>query len=162
MNKLRDWFTDGRRVAIQGFLATLGVLAVQVGLATEAQAGIVLVMTGALLQLAQGLLALVFLRRSDAFVWFNTVGRGLVYAFAAAAAPVAVTFGIITDDTSATILTGVSSALTAFSALLAVLNVQPTPAPSGSANSVNIQMTGASSSPLQSAGLLDPTRRDLR
>lgn len=125
MTKFRDWFTDDRRVAIQAFLATLGVLAVQVGLATEHQAGIVLVFTGALLQLLQGLLALAFLRRSEVYTWFNTVGRGLFYAAAAAAAPVAVAVGLIDGTMSATILTGVSTALTAFSALLAVLNARP-------------------------------------
>ena len=124
MKALRDWLTDNRRAAIQGFLATLGILAVQVGLATEHQTGLVLVMTGALLQLLQGLFALAFLRRSEAYAWFNTVGRGLVYGLAAAAAPVAVAVGVVDGDTSATILTAISSGLTAFSALLAVLNTQ--------------------------------------
>lgn len=125
MNTIRDWFTDTRRIAIQGFLATLGVLAVQVGLATEEQTGLVLVMAGALLQLLQGLIALAFLRPSEAHVWFNTTGRGLVYALAAAAAPVAVAIGLINGTESAGILTGISTALTAFSALLAVLNARP-------------------------------------
>lgn len=124
MTKLRDWLTDARRTAIQAFLATLGVLAVQLGYATEEQTGLVLVMTGALLQLLQGLLALAFLRPSEVAVWFPTVGRGLIYGFAAAAAPVAVAVGLIDGHTSATILTAVSSALTAFSALLAVLNAR--------------------------------------
>lgn len=125
MTTIRDWLTDNRRVAIQGFLATLGVLTVQVGYATEEQTGLILVMTGALLQLLQGLVALAFLSRSDAYVWFNTVGRGLIYGLAAAAAPVAVAVGLIDGSTSGTILTAVSSALTAFSALLAVLNATP-------------------------------------
>lgn len=124
MTKLRDWLTDSRRTAIQAFLATLGILAVQAGLATEHQTGLILVMTGALLQLLQGLLALAFLRPSEAAVWFDTVGRGLIYAFAAAAAPVAVAVGLLPGVTSAGILPAVSSALTAFSALLAVLNAR--------------------------------------
>lgn len=124
MKKLRDWLTDNRRTAIQAFLATLGVLAVQLGYATEHQTGLILVLTGALLQLLQGLFALAFLRRSEAFTWFNTAGRALVYGVAAAAAPVAVAVGLIDGATSATILTAVSSGLTAFSALLAVLNTQ--------------------------------------
>lgn len=127
MKTIRDWLTDNRRIAIQGFLATLGVLAVQLGYATEDQTGLVLVMAGAALQLAQGLLALAFLRPSQAGVWLNTIGRGLIYAFAAAAAPVAVMVGLIDDSTSTMILTAVSTGLTALSALLAVLNATPQP-----------------------------------
>lgn len=127
IQKLRDWLTDDRRVAVQGFLATIGVLAVQLGYATEHQTGLALVFAGATLQLVQALLALAFLRPSDAAVWLDTVGRGVIYAFAAAFAPLAVAVGIVTDAQSATILTAVSTGLTALSALVAVLNARATP-----------------------------------
>jgi hypothetical protein len=122
MKKIREWFTDDRRVALQAFLAVLGVLAVQLGFATEELTGLVLVFTGALLQLLQALLALAFLRPSEAAVWLDTIGRGVVYAFAAAAAPVAVAVGLITDAQAGAILAAVSTALTALAAFLAVVN----------------------------------------
>lgn len=127
VQKVRDWFTDNRRMAIQGFLATFGVLAVQLGYATEDQTGIVLIAAGATMQLIQGLLALAFLRASDAAVWFETIGRGLIYGFAAALAPVAVAVGVVADSQVALILSAVSTGLTALSALVAVLNVQAAP-----------------------------------
>ncbi|MFJ4173979.1 hypothetical protein [Microbacterium sp. NPDC089696] len=122
MKKIRDWLTDDRRVSLQAFFAVLGVLAVQLGFATEDTTGLVLVFTGALLQLLQALLALAFLRPSEAAVWLDTIGRGVIYAFAAAAAPVAVAVGLLTDEQAGSILAAVSTALTALAAFLAVVN----------------------------------------
>jgi hypothetical protein len=122
IKKISTWLSDDRRVALQAFLATLGVLAVQLGYISEEQNGLVLVLAGAALQLVQATLALAYLRPSEAWVWLGTVGRGLIYAAAAAAAPVAVAFGIATDAQTATTLTAVSTGLTALSAFIAVLN----------------------------------------
>jgi hypothetical protein len=118
------WFTDDRRQAIQAALGTLLPLLAFLGFIDDNQAGAITAVVAALLQLAQGIVALTLLRGSERARWLGTVMRGLVYALAAAAGPLGVAFRWWGDETAGTILTVVGMALTVFAAFLQAVNVQ--------------------------------------
>lgn len=81
-------------------------------------------LVGSVLVLTQGLLGLTLLRASNAAVWFDTVGRGLIYSAAAAAGVFGVAFSSWTTE-AVTYWGGlISLALTVVSSFLAVVNVQ--------------------------------------
>ncbi|MGW9345578.1 hypothetical protein ACWGR3_28915 [Streptomyces albidoflavus] len=124
MNTIAKWFTDAKRQAIQAAIAAVMPLLVLSGALLDAQVEVVLVAAGAVLQLAQGFVGLSLLRRSDAARWFGTVGRGLIYALAAAVGPLGVAFRWWGDDTAAAILTVTGLALTALAAVVQIVNVQ--------------------------------------
>lgn len=124
MKNLATWFTDGRRQAIQAAIAALMPLLVIGGWVVEGQVDVLLVTAGAVLQLTQGIVGLALLRPSDAARWFPTVGRGLIYALAAAVGPLGVAFRWWGDDTAAIILTTTGLALTALAAVVQIVNVQ--------------------------------------
>lgn len=127
MKALARWFTDARRQAVQGALASLVPLIVLLGWISDDQAALLLTALGALLQLAQGLVGLALLRASEAAVWLGTTFRGLVYALAAAVGPLGAAFLLWDDAVAATILTVTGIALTTFSAVLQIVNVQTVP-----------------------------------
>ena len=124
IRRLVSWLTDQRRQAIHGALASLAALVMFAGVITENQAGAILTLSAAVLQVAQGVLGLALLRRSERFRWFDTVGRGLVYSAAAAGAAVGEAFRFWDDGTTAVIVTVASLALTALSSVIAIFNVQ--------------------------------------
>lgn len=124
MKNLAHWFTDGRRQAIQAAIASLAPLVVLFGYLTQDQATAALAVSGALLQLVQGLVGLALLRPSDAARWFNTAGRAAVYALAAAVGPAGVALRFWGADTAGAILTVTGLALTALAAIVQIVNVQ--------------------------------------
>lgn len=124
MKNLARWFTDGRRQAIQAAIVSLAPLVVLSGYLTQDQATAGLAVSGAVLQLVQGLVALSLLRPSDAARWFSTVGRGLIYALAAAVGPAGVALRFWGVDTAGAILTVTGLALTALAAVVQIVNVQ--------------------------------------
>lgn len=124
MKNLATWFTDGRRQAIQAAIASLMPLLVLGGWVAEGQVDVLLVTVAAVLQLTQGIVGLALLRPSDAARWFGTVGRGLIYALAAAVGPLGVAFRLWGDDTAALILTITGLTLTALAAIVQIVNVQ--------------------------------------
>lgn len=124
MKKLARWFTDQRRQALHAALGTLAAFAVAAGWVTDNQSAALIGLTGALLVVVQGVISLSLLRPSDAARWFGTVGRGLVFALAAAAGAALVAFGIAGDEQVAQWLSLASIGLTALSSFLAVVNVQ--------------------------------------
>lgn len=124
MKKFASWFTDARRQAIQAAIAAIMPLLVVGGWVLEGQVDVVLVTAGAVLQLTQGIAGLALLRPSDAARWFGTIGRGLIYAFAAAVGPLGVAFRWWGDDTAALVLTTTGLALTALAAVVQIVNVQ--------------------------------------
>lgn len=136
MKTLALWFTDGRRQAIQAAVASLAPLVVLFGYLTQDQATAALAVSGAVLQLVQGLVALSLLRPSDAARWFNTGGRGLIYALAAAVGPLGVALRFWGDDIAGAILTVTGLALTALAAVVQIVNVQTIDAGSADDGSV--------------------------
>lgn len=115
---LAAWFTPDRRAAIQAFLGTLAPLAILLGFGTESVWEQGLILTGAALQFAAGIISLVNVRDA-ATAW--AIVRGAIYALAATASPALVLLGLYDEATNATILTAVSLGLSALSSLLAIL-----------------------------------------
>ena len=131
LNRVRVWLTDARRQAVHAALGTLATLGVTVGVITDAQSTALLGLTGSVLALAQGALGLLLLHGGEGARWFNTTGRGLVYAAAAAAGAVGIAFGIVGDDTVTHWLSIASVGLTVVSSFLGVVNVQTAPVDEG-------------------------------
>lgn len=127
IDAVRVWLTDERRQALHAFLGTLATLGVTVGLLNDSQATELLGVAGAALALLQGLLGLVLLRAAEAARWLPTVGRGLIYALAAAGGAAGVAFGLWGEGEVATVLSAIAAALTVLSSLLSVVNVQTAP-----------------------------------
>lgn len=126
-NHAREWLTDARRQAVHAALGTIATLAVTVGWLNDGQSTALIGLAGSALALAQGVLGLSLLTRSDAARWFGTVGRGLVYGFAAAGGAAGVALGIWGGPDVETFLPAVAAGLTVLSALVAVVNVQTAP-----------------------------------
>ncbi|MFJ6532495.1 hypothetical protein [Microbacterium sp. NPDC091662] len=127
LNRIRVWLNDARRQAVHAALGTLATLGVTVGLITDEQSTALLGLTGSVLVLAQGALGLLLLHGGEGYRWFDTVGRGLIYAAAAAAGAVGVVFGIVGDETVTHWLGILSVGLTVVSSFLGVVNVQTVP-----------------------------------
>jgi len=117
MKKIAEWFTPERRQQIQVFFGTLAPLFILGGFGTEGQWEQALIITGAVLQFLSSLLSLINVRGGD--IW--AVLRGAIYGLATTVAPALVLLGWLNEDLSATILTGISLALTALSGLVAIL-----------------------------------------
>lgn len=119
MKKFYDLFTPERRQMIQLFFASLAPLAILGGFATEAQTQQILIGIGAALQFLASILSLVNVRKGD---WSTgwTIVRGAIYGLVAVISPILVFFGLYDESTNASILTGVSLALSTLSSLLAV------------------------------------------
>lgn len=124
MRKLAAWFTDTRRQALHAALGTLAAFAVAAGWLNDDQSQALIGLTGSFLVLAQGVVSLSLLRASDAARWFGTVGRGVVFGFAASAGAAGVVFGILDNATVEHWLAMASIGLTSLSSFLAVVNVQ--------------------------------------
>ena len=124
LRRAAAWFTDGRRQAIQvAFVAVLSLL-VSLDFANSEQANALAALSVGVLQLAQGLIGLALLKSSDAYAWFDTAGRRIIYAVAAALGPVGIAFGLWGDHAAAQIVTVVSLAVSVLSAFVQVVNVQ--------------------------------------
>lgn len=117
MKTIAAWFTPERRQAIQLFFGALAPLAILFGFGTEGVWEQSLIITGAVMQFASGVLSLVNVR-DVATAW--AVIRGAVYALAATASPALVLLGLYDEATNATILLAVSLGLGALSNLLAI------------------------------------------
>ena len=118
------WFTDERRQAIQAALGTLLPLIAFFGFIDDNQAAAIAAAIAAFLQLAQGIVGLTLLRKSERARWLGTTARGLVYGFAGAVGPLGVAFRWWGDETAGTILTVTGMVLTVFAAFLQAVNVQ--------------------------------------
>lgn len=135
MNTLTTWLTDGRRQAIQAAIVAVLPLLVYGGVFSDGQVEPVVAVAAAVLQVVQGLIGLSLLRASDRYRWFNTIGRGLLYALAASVGPLGVAFRWWGDDTAAAILTVAGLALSALAAVVQIVNVQTVhPIDAGSAD----------------------------
>lgn len=119
--KLKEWFTDERRQAIQMFGVVIATLLVTTGTITHEQTQHVFTIVALAIQLFAGIVSLVNLTVHDAASWFLTVGRGAIYAAAPIAAAAGVGLGLIREDAVPNILTWVSLALTAVAAVVAIL-----------------------------------------
>lgn len=124
LSKLRSWLTDARRKALHAAVGSLAALLVAAGYVNDSQQVAIVGLVGSVLVLAQGVLGLTLLRPSDAAVWFDTAGRGLVYGAAAAAGAFGVAFAWWTPETVAYWGGLISLGLTVVSSFLAVVNVQ--------------------------------------
>lgn len=124
LSKLRSWLTDARRKALHAAVGSLAALLLAAGYVNEEQQVAIVGLVGSLLVLAQGLLGLSLLRASNAAVWFDTAGRGLIYGAAAAAGVFGVAFSWWTPDTVAYWGGLFTLGLTVVSSFLAVVNVQ--------------------------------------
>ena len=115
---MTTWLDAERRQRIQVFAGTLVPLLIIAGLTTETAAEQWLIILGAVLQFGAAALSLVNLKGNWQEAW--TVARGALYALAATVAPALTVLGLINEQMSATILTGLSLALTALTSLLAI------------------------------------------
>jgi len=116
------WFTPERRQQVQVFLGSLAPLLILLGFATEAQTEQVLIIVGAVLQFGAAILSLVNVRAGD-FAAGWAVLRGAIYALAATVSPALVLLGLYDEALNASLLTGLSLALSSLSSLLAIFTV---------------------------------------
>lgn len=119
--KLKEWFTDERRQAIQMFGVVLATLLVTIGAITHEQTQYVYTLVAMAIQVFAGIVSLVNLTARDAASWFLTVGRGAIYAAAPVVAAAGVGLGLIREDAVPNILTWVSLGLTAVAAFVAIV-----------------------------------------
>ncbi len=122
--KLRSWLTDARRKALHAAVGSLAALLVAAGYVNDTQQVAIVGLVGSVLVLAQGALGLTLLRASQAAVWFDTIGRGLIYGFATAAGVFGVAFSWWTTETVTYWGGLISLGLTVVSSFLAVVNLQ--------------------------------------
>jgi hypothetical protein len=121
LEKIRNWITPANREKLYTAIAALAPILVAAGLIVPGQVEPIMVLVGAGLQAFAGLLALLNLKPTEAARWFGTVGRGVIYGGATAAAGAVVALGLITQDWATGALTYVSLGLTALQAILAVV-----------------------------------------
>lgn len=119
MKTIAAWFTPERRQAIQVFAGGLAPLAILVGFGTEGVWEQVLIILGAVLQFVSSLLSLVNVRKGDWGAGWAIV-RGAIYALAMVVSPALVLLGFYDAATNASILAGLSLALSALSNLVAI------------------------------------------
>lgn len=111
------WFTPDRRQYIQILFGSGAAIAVAFGFGSQGAWEQILIITAAALQFFSSLLSLVNVRDVQK-VW--AVVRAAVYTLGMAVAPALVILGWIDQETSTTILLGVSLGLTFLSNALAV------------------------------------------
>lgn len=121
MEAIRNWFTPATRDKIYAAIAAIAPILVTAGVLVPAQVEPIMVIVAALLQAFAGLLALVNLRATEAYRWFATAGRAVIYSGAVAVAGAIVTLGLVTQDWATSALTYTSFGLTALAAILAVV-----------------------------------------
>lgn len=130
MHKFAAWFTTDRRQKIQVFAGSLAPLLILWGFATQGVTEQLLIILGAVLQFLTSITSLANVKRGD---WSSAydVLRTAVYGLAAVASPALVLLGLYSEATNASILTGLSLGLAAFSSLLAIFvsGKQNTPVP---------------------------------
>lgn len=119
MKQFWEKFTPERRQQIQLFLSSLAPLLILGGFATQLQTEQALIIAGAILQAIGALLALVNVRKGDWGAGWVVI-RGAIYALAATVSPALVLLGFYNEETNASLLTGLSLALTALSSGLAI------------------------------------------
>lgn len=124
LSNVRSWLTDQRRKALHAAVGSLAALLVAAGYVNDSQQTALVGLVGSGLVLVQALLGLSLLRPSEAAVWFDTVGRGMVYGLAAAAGAFGVAFSWWTPDVVTYWAGLISLGLTVVSSFVAVVNVQ--------------------------------------
>lgn len=129
LEKARDWLTEARAKAVHATVGTIAALAVTIGWVTDEQSLVLVGFAGSALAVVQGVLGLTRLTPSDAARWFDTTGRGLIYALAVSAGAVGIGFGIANDGDVTRWLGILSAGLTVLSSALATVNVQTVAAP---------------------------------
>lgn len=120
MKYIAAWLTSERRQLIQVFLASIAVLAVQFGLGTDGQWEQILIIGGAAIGAAAGLLALVNVRVANWATEGWAIVRGVVYTAATLVSPALVALGVYSDDVNTQIVTGIAQAITVLSAAIAI------------------------------------------
>ena len=120
IKKLAAWFTPERRQLVQAFLAAVAVLAVQFGYGTDGQWEQILVIGGALLGAAAGLLSLVNVRVAHWATEGWAIVRGVIYTAATLVSPALVALGFYGEDVNTQIVTGIAQALTVLSSAIAI------------------------------------------
>lgn len=119
METLNKIFTPERRQQIQLFFGSLAPLLILAGFATQAQTEQWLIIIGAVLQFVSAVLSLVNVRKGDLGAGWAVI-RGAIYSLAATVSPALVLLGYYSEDTNASLLTGLSLGLSSLSALLSV------------------------------------------
>lgn len=120
MKTIATWFTPERRQLVQVFAAAVAVLAIQFGLGTTGQWDQALILIGAVVAAAAGLLNLVNVRVGDWATQGWAAVRAVIYGLATTASPALVALGFYNDEVNTQIVTGVAQALTVLSAAIAI------------------------------------------
>lgn len=119
MKKFAEFFDADRRQKIQLFLVSVTPFLILGGFANEGQVQQGLIVSAAVLQFLGALLSLVNVRKGDwSTAWM--VVRSAIYVLAGTVSPALVLLGLYDQETSATLLTGISLALTGLSSGLAI------------------------------------------
>ena len=119
MQTLARIFTPERRQQIQIWLASLAPLLILGGFATQAQTEQYLIISGAVLQFLASVLSLLNVRKGDWGAGWAIL-RAAIYGLIAVVSPTLVFFGLYSAETNASLLAGVSLALSSLSSLLAI------------------------------------------
>lgn len=119
METLNKIFTPERRQQIQLFLGSLAPLLILMGFATQAQTEQWLIISGAVIQAFAAILSLVNVRKGDLGAGWAVI-RGAIYTLAATVSPALVLLGYYSEETNASLLTGLSLGLSSLSALLSI------------------------------------------
>lgn len=119
METLNKIFTPERRQQIQIWLASLAPLLILGGFATQDQTEQYLIIAGAVLQFIASVLSLVNVRKGDWGAGWAVL-RAAIYGLVAVVSPALVFFGLYSPETNASLLAGVSLALSSLSSLLAI------------------------------------------
>ena len=121
LERIRAAIPVGTRHKLYLLVVTLGTLAVNLGLLSDAAVGHIVAIAGALLALGAGILQIVNFQVDSLASWFVNVGRAGLYAFAAVAVPAAVYFGLISTDTGAVFLAQLSTFLSSVAAIVGII-----------------------------------------
>ena len=119
MKKFAEVFDADRRQKIQLFLVSITPFLILGGFANEGQVQQGLIISAAVLQFLGAILSLVNVRKGDWSTGWMIV-RAAIYALAATVSPALVLLGLYDQETSATLLTGISLALTGLSSGLSI------------------------------------------
>lgn len=120
MKNIQQWFTAERRQQVQLFLGSLAPLAILFGFGTEGTWEQVLIIAGAALQFVASLLSLINVKAEAWATQGWAIIRGAIYALGFTVSPALVLLGFYGEDVNATLLMGLSLALSSLSSLVAI------------------------------------------
>ncbi|QNA93272.1 MULTISPECIES: hypothetical protein [unclassified Microbacterium] len=120
MNTLARFLTPERRQLIQAFLVALAPLFIMFGYGTDGTWEQVLIISGAVLGAVASFLSLLNVRVADWATQGWAIVRATIYGLGTVVSPSLVLLGFYDDATNTQILTGLSLALTALSAAIAI------------------------------------------